>query len=90
MRCVAPSMMSVAPMLMMLQPMEEAEMRASVWFSWMVNKFSLPLFMARSSIVLATDVLMSLLRKDEEREREGEEANEDILETKNNTLYSHT
>ena len=38
-----------------------AELRASVWFSWMVKVFSFPLLMARSSIVLDTEQLISLL-----------------------------
>ena len=53
--------MSWAPMLMMLHPIELAELRASVWFSCIVKTFSLPLLMALSSTVLATEVLMSLL-----------------------------
>ena len=61
MRCGRPSMMSWGPMLMMLHPMEEAEFRASVWFSCILNTFSLVLLMALSSTVLATDVLISLL-----------------------------
>ena len=61
MRWGLPSMMSWGPMLMMLQPMEEAEFRARVWFSWIVNTFSLPLLMALSSTVLGTEVLISLL-----------------------------
>ena len=48
-------------MLMMLHPMELAELRASVWFSCIVKTFSLPLLMALSSTVLGTDVLISLL-----------------------------
>ena len=54
-------MMSWGPMLMMLQPMDEAELSARVWFSWMVKVFSLPLLMARSSTVLDTEALISLL-----------------------------
>ena len=54
-------MMSWGPMLMMLQPMEEAELRASVWFSWMVKVLSFPLLMALSSTVLDTEALISLL-----------------------------
>ena len=56
-----PSMMSWAPILMMLHPMELAELRASVWFSCIVNTFNLPLLMALSSTVLGTEVLISLL-----------------------------
>ena len=53
--------MSWGPMLMMLQPIEEAEFRARVWFSWIVNTFSLPLLIALSSTVWGTEVLISLL-----------------------------
>ncbi len=53
--------MSWAPILMMLHPIELAELRARVWFSWMVKTLSFPLFMALSSIVLGTDALISLL-----------------------------
>ena len=61
MRWGRPSMMSWGPMLMMLQPIELAELSARVWFSWIVKTLSLPLLMARSSTVLATEVLISLL-----------------------------
>ena len=54
-------MMSFGPMLTMLQPMALAELRARVWFSWMVKVFSLPLLMALSSTVFVTEQLISLL-----------------------------
>ena len=56
-------MMSCGPMLMILQPIEEAELRARVWFSWIVKVFSLPLLMARSSTVPDTEALISLLNR---------------------------
>ncbi len=61
MRWGRPSMMSWGPILMILHPIEEAELRASVWFSWILNTFSLVLLIALSSTVSATDVLISLL-----------------------------
>lgn len=48
-------------MLTTLQPIEEAELMAKVWFSCIVKVFSLPLLMALSSTVLGTDELISLL-----------------------------
>lgn len=45
--------------------MEAAELMAKLLFSVIVNLLSFPLFITRSSIVLGTDLLMSLLsRKD--------------------------
>ena len=66
-------MMSEAPILMMLHPMELAEFSASVWFSWMVKTFNLPLFMALSSTVFGTEVLISLLIGGNETEKERDE-----------------
>ena len=62
-----PSMRSEGPMLTMLQPIDDAELMASVWFSWIRNVFSFPLLIALSSTVLGTDVLISLLEKERER-----------------------
>ena len=57
-----PTMMSMGLMLVMLQPMEAAEFKASVWFSCTIEyTVSLVLFMALSSTVFGTDLLMSLL-----------------------------
>ena len=59
-----PSIRSWGPIFTILHPIEEAELIARVWFSWIVNLLSFPLLIVRSSIVLGTDVLISLLYKE--------------------------
>lgn len=56
---------SSAPMLTMLQPMDRAEFRANVIFSWILKMVNFPpfgLLMARSSTVSGTDKLIILLK----------------------------
>ena len=68
-----PSMRSTGPIFTTLQPMEEAELMASVWFSCIVKVLSFPLLIALSSTVPATEVLISLLR-----EKRGEKNQEQL------------
>ena len=59
-------------MLTRLQPIEEVKLMARVWFSCIVNLFSLPLLIVRSSTVPATEVLISLLYGGRERDKQNE------------------